>query len=187
MRHGYLDFNTSTNPADSNGRLKYSATENSLSYSPVTPLTDVSIDIGKDTVKEVANITGTTIAKGQAVRINGSTVIGSINYATIELATSSYGLGKSDAAGVTANAIATGATGFIVRVGDVHNIDLSAFSNGDPLYLSSTPGGLVLKASLGTTDIVKKIGTVISNSATTGMLDTSISADSSSVEASSWE
>lgn len=85
------------------------------------------------------NNNGATIPKGSVVYLNGS--IG--NKPTVSLADASVESTSSRTIGITAEAIASNADGKVIISGRVDNLDTSAFTAGDVLYLSSSvPGGL---------------------------------------------
>jgi hypothetical protein len=84
------------------------------------------------------NKTGTTIAKGKAVYISGATG----TQPEITLAQANSELSSARTIGITSEAIANNATGRVIVAGRLENVDTSAFSAGNTLYLSaSTAGG----------------------------------------------
>lgn len=83
------------------------------------------------------NNTGTIIAKGKAVYISGST--GNQPEITLAIATSEATSART--IGITSEAIANNGTGRVIVAGLLENVDTSAFSAGDVLYLSSSSAG----------------------------------------------
>jgi len=83
------------------------------------------------------NKTGTTIAKGKAVYISGATG----NHPEITLAIATSELSSSRTIGITAEEIANNGTGKVIVAGALENVDTSAFTAGDVLYLSSSTAG----------------------------------------------
>jgi hypothetical protein len=83
------------------------------------------------------NKTGTTIAKGKAVYISGSTG----NHPEITLAIATSEATSARTIGITSEAIANNGTGRVIVAGLLENVDTSAFSAGDVLYLSSSSAG----------------------------------------------
>lgn len=172
MKHGHIEFNTTTNAPIESGGLGFNASSNSLAYKPVTSNNDVIINIGFENVINVYNGTGSTILNGQALHILGSILVGSEYYANVTLASASKSTNDDYiVACVATHDIAASAVGIGASFGDIHDMDLSAFSIGDNIYLSdTTPGGYILHENLGSTSRTCFIGTVLSNSATTGVL-----------------
>jgi hypothetical protein len=83
------------------------------------------------------NKTGTTIAKGKAVYISGATG----NHPEITLAIATSEASSSKTVGITSAAIANNATGRVIVAGLLENVDTSAFTAGNVLYLSSSSAG----------------------------------------------
>lgn len=87
----------------------------------------------------VRNQTGSPIAKGKAVYINGATG----QNPTIQLAQANA-YETVDCIGLTAELIANGSTGKVVISGFLDDVDTHTFADGDTLYVSaSSAGGLV--------------------------------------------
>jgi len=88
-------------------------------------------------VEQVRNTTGATLTKGTAVYISG---------ATGQIPTVSKALATSDATsaqtlGLLANDIANNANGYVTIIGLISNLDTSAYTDGQQLYLSPTTAG----------------------------------------------
>lgn len=83
------------------------------------------------------NSTGSTIAKGKVVYLSGGTG----NVPNIALALADSEATSARTIGITAEAIANNANGKVIISGAVENIDTSAFSDGDTVYLSATTAG----------------------------------------------
>ncbi|HXJ62623.1 MAG TPA: hypothetical protein VNN79_02610, partial [Actinomycetota bacterium] len=98
--------------------------------------TGSKIEITRDSIVVVRNNTGSTIAKGSVVYINGSTgTIATVAKAKADSATTlpAYGLVFED--------IATATFGRLILFGALENFDTSAFSAGDVLYVSTATAG----------------------------------------------
>lgn len=122
----------------------------------------VTLQVGEEQHFEILNNTGVQINDGQVVRYSG--VSGSDTNVVLAVA-DKFENGKGIA--VATMAIPNGQKGIVSIYGLVNNINLSAFANGDTVYLSSTvPGGLTTIAP----DIITEVGMVFSNSATVGRL-----------------
>ncbi len=112
------------------------------------------------------NKTGVSIPKGSAVYISGAQG----SKATLALALADPNVTTSSAIGITQNAIANNASGDVVMLGEISNIDTSAFSNGNKVYLSATiPGGLTIIPPTSPNNVVF-IGTVTNSHATQGKI-----------------
>lgn len=87
----------------------------------------------------VKNTTGTTIPKGSAVYVSGATG----DNALISLASATSEVSSSKTLGITAEAIATDAFGYVIEAGYLTDIDTSATTAGAAVWLGNTPGSLV--------------------------------------------
>jgi hypothetical protein len=114
----------------------------------------------------VVNKTGTSIPKGTAVYINGAQG----SRATIDLALGDTNLTTSLVIGLTSQAIADNATGYVIVIGEISGIDTSAFVNGDRVYVSPTiPGGLTEIIPVSPNNAMF-VGTVTNSHATQGKI-----------------
>lgn len=99
---------------------------------------NVTLEIGQDNVTKIFNNTGTTLAQGAVVRLTSSVN----NLPTVTLAQASSIIGSSYLA-VVAEPILNNAEGFVLTNGTITDLNTSAFTAGDMLYLSSaSPGAL---------------------------------------------
>jgi hypothetical protein len=87
----------------------------------------------------VKNTTGTTIPKGSAVYVSGATG----DNALISLASATSETTSSKTLGITAEAIANDAFGYVIEAGYLTDIDTSATTAGAAVWLGNTPGSLV--------------------------------------------
>jgi len=85
----------------------------------------------------VRNQTGSTIAAGSIVYINGATG----NRPTITLAQANNDANSAQTMGFTKTSIANNAFGFVIVRGEVENLNTSALTEGVQLYLSPTTAG----------------------------------------------
>lgn len=123
-------------PTYAQGKLVYDTDNESLTFTNND--SNVSLQIGQEEWTRVKNVTGSTIANGAAVYINGT----SAGLPTIDLAT---GLDSTKiiGLGLTTESIANNAIGYVTTIGVVHGLNTSAFVAGTAVYVStSTPGGL---------------------------------------------
>ena len=115
------------------------STDGSVTITGTTAI-DLSVAVAGSTsnvLLPVRNTTGATLTKGTAVYISG---------ATGQLSTVSKAIASSDATSaqtlglVTAN-ISNNANGNVTLIGTITNIDTSAYTDGQQLYLSPTTAG----------------------------------------------
>lgn len=108
--------------------------------SPTATTRDLSVGFAASTnnvICQVRNTTGATLTKGTAVYISG---------ATGQIPTVSKALATSDATSaqtlglITAN-LANNTNGYVTIIGLIDDVDTSAFTDGQQLYLSSTTAG----------------------------------------------
>ena len=119
------------------------------------------------------NNTGSTIPVGTAVYISGVYTGGSPNVATVGLAKANS-TNTAPAIGFTLSSVANNSFGQILFTGQLNNINLSAFTNGQAVYLSpTTPGGMTATEP-SAPNVSQLLGYVINNSSSTGVLDLSI-------------
>jgi hypothetical protein len=115
------------------------STDGSVSITGTTAI-DLSVAVAADTnnvICKVRNATGATLTKGTAVYISG---------ATGQLPTVSKALATSDATsaqtlGLLTADLANNSNGNVTVIGLITNIDTSAYSDGQQLYLSGTTAG----------------------------------------------
>lgn len=90
----------------------------------------------------VKNTTGTTIPKGSVVYVSGATG----DNALISLSSASAEATSSKTLGITSEAIATDAFGYVIEAGYLTGIDTSATTAGASVWLGDTPGSIVFGA-----------------------------------------
>lgn len=104
---------------------------------PATVLNaNVSIGLGQEQVALVKNATGASIAKGKVVYISGAQG----QRPTITLSDADMESTSSKTFGLTAEAIADGAEGFVTTFGVLRGVNTDGLTQGAPLWLSSTAG-----------------------------------------------
>lgn len=110
--------------------------------SPTTTTRDLSVATAASTTNvlcQVRNTTGATLTKGTVVYISG---------ATGQIPTVSKALATSDATsaqtlGMMTADLANNSNGYVTVIGLITNIDTSAYTDGQQLYLSGTTAGTV--------------------------------------------
>ncbi len=97
-----------------------------------------STPLNQAIVKVARNQTGSPIAKGQAVYINGSQG----THLTIALANNTSETTSSRTIGVAGEAIADNSTGFVICTGILSGLDTNLLTEGSAIWLNNTDGGL---------------------------------------------
>jgi len=132
----YVQLDTGATTTSAVGRITWDAGEGTA----VVGLTggNVTLPVGRSNTVVVYNGTGTTIAKGAVVAVSGaqgqrpSVVLADADSEPLSAAT----------LGVAGEAIANGTEGIVSTFGIVSGVDTSAFTAGNPVYLSQTAGVL---------------------------------------------
>ena len=157
----YTEYDTAASEAGHlPGRLTWDNVDKTLKLD--TGFTDVSIQIGQELQTVVYNNTGSLIANGKPVYGSGADATN--DRLTVALSQSNSFLSLRTV-GVTTQDIANGSTGAITTHGIVRDIDLSAFSVGDPLWIDETVAGGYRNTKPAAPNYSIIIGTVLDNSA----------------------
>jgi hypothetical protein len=97
---------------------------------------DTTLQLGQENIALVYNGTGSTITAGSVVAVNGAQG----QRPSVALADADSEPLSAGTLGVATEDIANGAEGFICTFGLVRGLDTSAFTAGQPIWLSSTAG-----------------------------------------------
>lgn len=124
---------------------------------------NTSLQLGQENIALVYNGTGSTIAKGSVVAVSGAQG----QRPSVVLADADSEALSAPTLGITTEAIANGAEGFVTTFGFVRGIDTSAFTAGAPIYLSSTAGAFTATKPVAPQHIVA-LGWVIKVNASSG-------------------
>ena len=157
------NFTPLASPTYSANLLVADSVNDSLTY--YNSDSNVSLQIGQEDWVRVINNTGTTIANGRAVYLNGA----SGGLPTIALAQANA-VATTIGAGLTTESIANGATGFVTCLGNVNGIDTSAFTAGATVYISATTPGALTSTAPTSPNYRYRIGIVGISSATVGTI-----------------
>jgi hypothetical protein len=155
--------NNAGKPAYSEGRVFYDSSEKTLAY--YNDHNGVTMNIGQESWIRVRNVTGSSIANGQAVYISGSDA--TTGLVTIALARADA-LATADAVGLTTETIANGATGYVTAFGEVHDLNTSSFTAGATVYISATTAGALTTTRPSQPNFTNPIGFVGVSNASTG-------------------
>jgi hypothetical protein len=170
----YIDFNTTpTVPNPTGGTLYFDSNENALSYKPITNQNDVTVNIGQESLIRVYNDLPTTILNGQVLHITGATS----GVPTVALANASnLGITFTDSlaqtSGVATHDIPSGEYGFMTNFGIVRDLNTTAFTVGQEVFLSDTIDGALTNDpnNIAFTSRISTVGYCLESNATTGKI-----------------
>lgn len=152
-----------TSPVD--GSLYFDTQDKALTI--VTDATnDVNLSIGQEMYIRCINKTGSPINNGQVVFISGAQG----NRPKISLAQANAVATFLGTIGVATQDIADNAEGMITTYGLVRDINTSAFSEGDILYLSPIVAGGFTKTMPSSPNYISRIGIVTTSHVTQGAI-----------------
>lgn len=154
----YQYWNTATaSLATQEGLMHWDSAHGYLHYGLPGGNVDANVGMGNQFPRRVKNSTGSTMAKGTVVYINGV----SGNTPTVERAIATGDMTSAFTLGMTAESIPDNNTGWVTTFGVITGIDLSTYSGGDTLYLSGATAGLFTnQIQLAPTHYVR-VGTVV--------------------------
>lgn len=99
---------------------------------------NVTLQVGQESLLHVLNTTGVTLTDGQLVYISGANG----QRPTVALAQANTSANSDRVIGMVTQSIANNATGFVTISGVVNNVNTSGIADGTALWLSpTTPGG----------------------------------------------
>lgn len=187
----YIDFGGNGVPTAVSGRTYFDVSENALSYYPETPLMDVTINLGQETVIYVYNGTGSLVTNGSVCDVHGPTVGGrpSIRLA-IASATTDASSTLYTASGIATHDIPDGEFGFITRFGLVRDLNITGKTVGTDIWLSDTvAGGFVYDPSelVSNNSRITRIGHLIATGTTDAVILVTIDNEPTGKELSSKE
>lgn len=156
----------SSAPSHEEGKFFYlTGVDHALSY--YSDVAGTSVQIGQESVVHVINNSGSTIAEGKAVYLTGRDA--TANLLTIALADADDISTATVAGVVTSPSCTNGAKCVVTSFGRVRDIDTTAFTAGQRLYLSSTAGNLTATKPLPPA-LVTPVATAGLSNASTGWL-----------------
>lgn len=158
-----LDFNPVTPPTYKRGKIFFNNDNDTLNI--YDSFSDTSIQVGYESLIRVRNSTGSTILNGQAVYVSGA--IGqspsiTLAQADTEIASNLIGLATHD--------IGNNSIGKVVVFGLANDLNTSAFSEGDRLYLSESSAGGLVSTPPASPNFVVFIGVVVNSNPTSGSI-----------------
>jgi len=112
------------------------------------------------------NTTGSTITRGQVVRVNGA----SAGNLTVALAQGNTDPSTANTIGIAAETIANNATGMVITSGLLRDLNTSTFATGDLLYISPTTAGLLVNTLPTAPNHAVRMGYVVSAHPSNGII-----------------
>lgn len=159
----YMNYTPTTAPTYVEGRVFYDSSAHTLNY--YNDNSQMSLNIGQEEVVRVRNQTGSAIANGQVVYVNGAT--GNTPTVALAIATS---FSTSDIIGVATTDIANNGFGYVTISGLVNGLDLSAFADGNPVFLSATTAGALTATEPTAPNYSVQVGVVLRANPSVGTL-----------------
>ena len=138
----WLLFNGSTwQKIDQSETLQsITSTDGSVTVTTIGSTADLSVAVAASTTNVVCyvrNATGATLTKGTAVYINGATG----QNPTVTKAQANNDTNSAQTLGLMSADLANNSNGYVTIIGLITNINTSAFTDGEQLYLSPTTAG----------------------------------------------
>lgn len=158
-----IDFTPQTVPSYKEGRVWYDSDEKAISF--YDDVSGTSIQVGQETVVRARNNTGSTVLNGQAVYISGA--LG--QNPTIALAKGDVE-STSLMIGLATHDILNNTVGKVTVIGIVRDVNTSAFSDGDALFLSPTTAGSLTNVAPSSPNFSVPIGFVAHSHGTQGKI-----------------
>lgn len=124
-----------------------------------------SIEISRDNMLICRNDSGSAMTKGQVVYISGAT--GTVPKVILAKANS---LNTLQIIGILYENISNNAFGRVMTIGNIENINMSAYNSGDLLYVSPTTAGVLTSIKPSYPNYIQQVGVVINNGIGNGVL-----------------
>jgi hypothetical protein len=150
-------------PTYAAGKLVYDTDNDSLTF--FNSDSNVSLQVGQEMWIRVKNVSGSTIANGSAVYIDGA----NSGYPTIALAQANSST-TTVCVGLTTEGIANNAVGFVTCMGLVNGLNTSGFTAGATVFLSSSVAGGLTTTAPTSPNYRYRVGKVGTSHATTGTI-----------------
>lgn len=150
-------------PPHQEGRIFFDAENHTISMYGEEP--DISLQIGQEQHLRIRNTNSYTLKNGSGVYLTGSQG----THPTVDYAIAS-GENTSHVVGLATHDIEPNSFGYITTYGIVRNVDTSAFSDGDELYLSAENSGVLVNTSPIAPNYRSTIGHVIRSHPTNGTI-----------------
>lgn len=136
----YYDIDTTATPSAAVGRISWDDGNGTAQLGLKGG--NVALQLGQELVARVYNDSGSTLTYGQIVYISGAQG----NRIAVKLANASSESTSAGTLGMVAETIAAGAEGFITMMGTVNNLNTSALTAGQLVYLATSNGAYTTTA-----------------------------------------
>ena len=170
FNNGIIATPTSSTPTATTGTVWYDQTQDSLSYFNSTGF---ETNIGQQVDQVVYNGTGSTLNPGQAVYISGAGSGAYTAYAAVSLAVATS-TSTANAIGVVGQTIANGSVGMVVILGRITNVNTTAWTSGQTLYLDYSTAGQLITTQPTSPYYAVRIGFVIIGGSSSGSIFVSV-------------
>ena len=158
-----INFTGISSSVYSQGKAFYDTTNESLTF--YNNDSAVALQIGQENWIRVTNNTGSSIANGKPVYINGT----SGGMPTIALAKADLGA-TVICAGLTTETIVNGSVGYVTNLGLVRGLDTSAFTAGQTVYVSEATAGVLTTTAPLAPNFRFRVGIVVVSNVSTGTI-----------------
>jgi hypothetical protein len=170
----YIDFNTNpTVPSPTGGTLYFDSNENALSYKPLTNQNDVTVNLGQESLIKIYNNLGYQINNGQVLHITGATGgVPTVALANASKLGTTFTESIAQTSGVATHDIPTGEFGFMTNFGIVRDLNTTAFTVGQEVFLSDTIDGALTNDpnNIAFTSRISTVGYCIESDPTNGKI-----------------
>ena len=125
---------------DVNAIGSITSTDGSVTVSTTSGVADLSVAVSASTTNVIClvrNTTGATLTKGTAVYISGATG----QNPTVSKAQANNDTNSAQTLGLMSADLANNSNGYVTIIGLIQNINTSAYTDGEQLYLSPTTAG----------------------------------------------
>ncbi len=160
---GCMDFNTGFTGTSAIARLNWNNADGTIEVGALGG--EVVLQVGQESHARGVNKQGSLISNGQAVTITGAQG----NRIKLELTDPNNPPLNDSVTGLATESIINNQEGYITTFGMVRGIDTSAFSEGDRLFASATPGALVVVPPVAPARKIF-VGTVVTANAANGSI-----------------
>lgn len=165
----HIDLNTSSKPTNREGRFFYDVDQKALAYYNES---DMTLQIGQESVVRVWNNTGSTITDGKAVRITGASSANGFPSVALGSA-STYDL--SEVIGITTTVIPNGGYGYVTQQGKINGLNTAIYTEGQEVYLTSDGTGGFQAGAPADPNIAVRLGVISKVDGVSGSLLVDIS------------
>ena len=166
-----VDYETWTsqasNPSYAAGTLWYAQDNDALTF--YNSVTNNDLHLGQEVQLRVYNSTGSTIAAGSVVYVNGQ----HSQFPTVALAQANSS-STSNAIGIANTSISNNSYGYVVVLGKFTGIDTHSFTAGDALYLSATSAGGIVNVMPTNPNLSVFIGYCVYSNPSQGVIEVNV-------------